>query len=891
MNRRKRMLEDLEQDIRRHIEIETEDNIGRGMSPEEARSAALRKFGNVTRAKEDAREVWSVVWLEQWLEDVRFGLRTLRKSPGFTIAAVLTLAIGIAANAAVFSVVNSVLLEPLRYPKSHELVALRQAAPGAAGLANFSEELRLSPSMYFTYAEQNRTFQSLGVWITATADVTGLAEPEEVRTVLITDGVLQSLAVRPIAGRWLSAQDQDAHGAETVMLSYGYWQRRFGGDPSAIGRNLVVDSRPREIVGVMPAGFHIVNRDADLILPLAFDRAKLILAGFGYQGIARLRPGVTIAQANADISRMLPIWMDSWSNGPATDPHVYETWRITPRVRPLKQEVVASVADVLWLVMATVGIVMLIACANVANLLLVKGEARQRELAIRAVLGAQRSRIVRQLLLESALLGLAGGALGLALAEAGLRLLVAIGPANLPRLAEISLAGRTLLFTLVLSLLSALLFGLFSALKYARPQVSVALHSEGRTASISRERHRARNLLVVAQMSMALVLLVCAGLMIRTFQALRKVEPGFAQPAHLQLMRISIPGSLVAEPERVTRMQNEIADRIAAIPGVASVGFTSGMPMEGIEPNWDSILIQGKTYAPGEIPPLYLYKYVSPGFFHAAGTRIVAGRELTWSEVYAHRSVGMVSENLAREMWGAPGNAIGKKFREFEGEPWREVIGVVEDVRENGLHQRAPAIVYWPSLVENLFGPGPLDAIRSVTFAIRSHRTGHDDFLNQVRRAVWSVNANLALASVETMQDLYDRSLAQTSFTLVILAIAGAMALALGVIGIYGVVSYIVGQRTHEIGVRMALGARPQEILGMVLSQGGKLAAAGIAFGLVLSVALTRLMATMLFGVSASDPATLAAVVVVLFVVALLACWVPARRAMRVDPMAALRYE
>ncbi|HKS65898.1 MAG TPA: ABC transporter permease [Candidatus Acidoferrales bacterium] len=891
MRRRKRMIEDLDAEIREHIERETEDNIDRGMSPHDARIAARRKFGNVGRVQEDTRDVWSIPWLEQILQDARYTLRALRRSPGFTIAAVLTLAIGIGANAAVFSVVNSVLLEPLRYPNPDQLVALRQAAPGAAGLANFSEGLPLSPSMYFTFAEHNGSFQAMGVWFPGTASVTGLAEPEQVRTVSVSDGVLETFDVPPLAGRWLSAADQDPHGSRRVMLSYGYWQQRFGGSLSAVGRNIVVDSQPREIVGVMPRGFRIVNEEPELILPLAFDRAKLILAGFGFQGVARLKPGVSVSQADADLSRMLPIWMDSWSNGPGTNPHFYDTWRITPQIRHLKDEVVGNVADILWVVMATVGIVMLIACANVANLLLVKGESRQQELAIRAVLGAPKGRIVRGLLVESVILGLLGGALGLALAGAGLRLLIAIGPANLPRLSDISFGGRALAFTLALSLISAVLFGLISALKHARPGGAVALRSESRTASASRERHRVRNALVVAQVAMALVLLVSAGLMIRTFVALRNVDPGFTSPAQLQLARISIPTQMVKEPVRVLRMQNEIADRIRAIPGVESVGFGSEMPMEGFEPNWDTIAIEGRNARGDANPPLYLYEYVSPGFFRTAGTRLIAGRDLTWTDVYGLRQVGLVSENLARDVWGSPSNAIGKRFREFSSEPWREVVGVVQDVREDGVNKKAPQIVYWPSMAANLYGPGAVDAVRTVTFAVRTERAGTEGFLKQLQRTVWSVNADLPLASVRTMQDVYDESLAQTSFSLIMLGIAAAMALTLGIIGIYGVVSYVLGQRLHEIGIRVALGAGPRDILQLVLGHSGRLAAAGIILGLVASLGLTRLMATMLFGVSATDPLTLLSVSLVLIGVSLLAGYVPARKAMRVDPMVALRHE
>ena len=894
MTNRKRMLQGLEQDILDHIETETRDNVERGMSPEEARRAALCKFGNVTRVQEETRGVWSVVWLEQLLRDLGYSFRGLRKSPGFTFVAVLTLALGMAATIAVFSVVNSVLLEPLSYPDPEQLVAVKQNAPGAAGLANFSDGLRLSASMYFTYAEHNRAFQSLGVWDTGTVDITGNGEPEQVRSVFISDGVLQALNVPPVAGRWLNAADQDPRGARNAMLNYGYWQRRFGGDTSVIGRHILVDSSSYQIVGVMPQGFRVVNAEPDLIIPVAFDRGKVTLAGFGFQGIARLKAGVGIAQADADLSRMLPIWMDSWSNGPGSNPRIYETWKISPAIRPLKQEVIGNIAEVLWLVMATVVMVMLIACANVANLLLVKGESRQPELGMRSVLGAPRSRIIRQLMLESAMLGLMGGVAGVALSYIGVRALVAMGPANLPRLSEISFGARSLGFTVLLCLLSTVLFGLISVLKYGRPRMAAAIRGDRRTSSTGRESNRARNMLVVAQIAMALVLLVSAGLMIRTFRALRRVEPGFADARHLQLMRISIPPEMVADTDRVIHMQNDILDKLRQIPGVESVAFGSEMPMEGFQSDWDEIMFEGKTYPADEIPPMYFYKHISPGFFQTAGTRLIAGRDLTWTEVYGRRPVGLISENLARESWGTPQNAIGKRFRETGDEPWREVIGVVEDVRENGVNQKAPSIVYWPPVRKGWSSKGKEIKdipVRETTFVMRSPRAGMETFLSQVRQAVWSVNSNLPVAAVRTMQDVYDQSLVETSFTLVILGIAGAMALVLGIVGIYGVVSWVVGQRVHEIGIRMALGARREHILQMVLGQGGRMAAAGIGLGLLASLGLTRLMTKLLFGVSASDPLTFAAVVITLLAVALLACWIPASRAMRIDPTIALRYE
>jgi len=376
------------EEIESYIEMETAENIGRGMPENEARYAAHRKLGNRTLIREEIYRMNTIGFLDTLGRDVRYGLRALRHNPTFTIVALLTLGIGIGANTAVFSVVNAVLLKPLPYPNAERLVAIWQAAPGAAGLASVSGDLMLSPSMYFTYAEQNKTFESLGVWNAGTVTVTGLAEPEQVRAVGVSDGALEALAVPPMLGRWLVRADQTVGAPETVLLGYGYWQRRFGGDRSVIGRSIRVESRPREIVGVMPKGFMFSNVDAELIVPTRFDRSKLILAGFGYQGIGRLKPGVTIAQANADIARLLPVWMDSWSNGPGTNPHVYEIWRITPALRSLKQDVVGNVGNVLLVLMGTIGIVMLIACANVANLLLVRAEARQQELAVRAALGA-----------------------------------------------------------------------------------------------------------------------------------------------------------------------------------------------------------------------------------------------------------------------------------------------------------------------------------------------------------------------------------------------------------------------------------------------------------------------------------------------------------------------
>jgi predicted permease len=825
------------------------------------------------------------------IQDLRYALRQLRKSPGFTAIAVITLALGIGANSAIFSVVNRVLLHPLPYPDSDHLIALWLDAPGAGGLASFSSGLQLSPSMYITFSDHNQTFRSMGIWTSGRANVTGVAQPEEVHTDLISEGILETLEVPPFLGRWFSRTDQEPRGAKTVMLSYGYWQRRFGGDPGVVGRTLQVDAQPREIVGVMPRGFRMVDQDFDLLIPMAVDRVHQKLAPFGYDGIARLKAGASLAQADADIAHLIPVWMDSWSNGPGTNPHYYDIWRITPKFHSLKQQVIGNIGSMLWVVLGTVGVVLLIACTNIANLLLVRTESRQQELTIRAALGAGRGRIARQLLVESVVVSLAGGVLAVGVADTALRLLAAAGPADLPRLSEISLDARALGFTFLLSVFSGVFFGSIPVWKYVRASGSRMMAGADRTATTSRSRRHSRNVLVIAQVAMALVLLISAALMIRTFAALRGVEPGFSGSTNVQTMRISIPDTLISNPLLVTRTQNNIADQIAAIPGVRAVGFASAVPMEGFDPNWDQLGVEGKNYEGGE-PPLRMFNYISPGYFHAMGTRIVAGRDFTWTDIYGLRPMVIVSENFARESWGLAAAAVGKRVRQFSNMPWQEVIGVVEDVRVHGVDKNAPPIIYWPAMLNDPYTAKPtIDGPNSVTFAIRSDRAGEQDFINKLQSAVWSVNSDLPVASVRTMQDIYSRSLARTSFTLIMLAIAGSMGLALSILGIYGVISYAVSQRTREIGIRLALGAQKRELRWMFIRSALKLASFGIAVGLIAASALVQLMRALLFGVSPLDPWTFITVPLVLTVAAVLASHLPARRASRLDPMVALRYE
>ncbi len=887
---RQRRYNDLSVSIQEHIAERTDELIAEGMPREHAEPAARREFGNLGLIEQRGREAWQWPALDSILADLKFIFRRLRKSPGFALTVLLTLAIGIGANTTVFSVLNGVILKPLPYPDSDRIVSLWLNAPGG-GLANFSNGLQLSPSMYLTFARHNHSFETIGIWTTQNANVTGLAQPEEVHTAVLSDGILQTLQVPATLGRWFSTADQDPHGAKSVMLSYGYWQRHFGGDRSVIGRSLQVDYQTRQIIGIMPRGFRMVDHDFDLLIPMALDQNNQKLAPFGYEGISRLKPGVTLPQADADLARLIPVWMDSWSNGPGTNSHYYEIWRISPNFRLLKEQVIGNIRGVLWIVMAPIGLVMVIACINIANLLLVRAEARQQELSIRAALGAGRRRIASELLLESVVLGLMGGLLAVGVALEGLRLLVAVGPANLPRLSELSLDTRSLEFTLLLSVLSGLLFGAIPALKYARSTSTAAAGGATRTASAGRALLRSRNLLVIAQVATAMVLLVSALLMIRTFAALRNVEPGFANPESLQTFRVSIPETLIRDPQTVTRTENEIADKLAAIPGVQSVGFALAFPMEGFDGNWDLIAVEGQRYEGGE-PPLYVYDFVSPNYFKTMGTHLVAGRDFTWRDIYGLHGYVMVSENFAREFWGSAAGAIGKRVRQYRDSPWLEVIGVVQDVHMHGVDEKAPAVIYWPTMVEYPAKPQPIvNSARTVRFVVQSPRAGTEVFVDQVQQAVWSINGSLPLASIQTMQQMYTLSLARTSFTLVMLAIAGSMALTLGILGIYGVISYTVSQRTREIGIRLALGAQKGDLKWMFVRSALVLTGIGVALGLCGAAALTQSMKTLLFGISPLDPLTYAAIPLVLLVSAVVASYLPARRAASIDPVEALRAE
>ena len=813
-------------------------------------------------------------------------LRRLGRSRLFTAITLITLAAGVGANTVIFSVLEGVLLKPLPYAHSNDLVGVWLTAPGLD-----IKDLNISPSTYFILRDQNQSFEDIGVYETDALSVTGTAEPERVSALDVTDGLLPVLGVTPVLGRSFSRADDTPGAPDTVMLTYGYWQHKLGGDPAAIGRTLIVDGKSRQIIGVLPRNFTFLDmNDLALLIPSQFNRATLKLGNYSFRSVARLKPGVTMARASADFARLIPVVLRSFPAPEGFSLKIFENARMAPSIRPLKQDVVGDIGGVLWLLMGSIAMVLLIACANVANLLLVRMEGRRQELAIRSALGAGWKQIAADVLFESAILGVAGSAIGLALAFGALRALVAMAGSSLPRVNEIGIDLPVLLFTFCISLLASSLCALIPVVKFAGVRSASGLREGGRALSQTRQQHRARNVLVVVQVALALVLLICSGLMIRTFRALTHVQPGFHDPATVQTFRISIPEAIVpgTKGEDVTRLEENILHKIEAIPGVSSAAFSSAIPMAGNNSN-DPVFAQDRVYREGDLP-LRRFKFVSPGFLAAVGTPMVAGRDFTWAEIYGKTPVAIVSENLAREYWGNPANALGKRVRVATVDAWREVVGVAGDVHDNGVNQDAPTTAYWPILMSGFEGQGAA-ARRDVAYAIRSPRAGSEAFLTEVRQAVWSVNGNLPLADVYTMEHFYKMSMARTSFTLVMLGVAGGMALLLGVVGIYGVIAYSVSQRRREIGIRMALGAQQQSVSGMFVRQGLSLAVVGVACGLVTAIIVMRFMSAVLFKVNPVDPLTYLAVSMGIVAVACLASYLPARRAATVDPIETLRAE
>jgi putative ABC transport system permease protein len=797
--------------------------------------------------------------------DVRYAARVFGKQPAFAAAAVLTLALGIGATTAMFSVVYGVLLKPLPFHEPERLVSLQQIAPHGAGGNH-------GPGTYLTYRENHQVFEGIGAWDPAEVSITGGRDPERVQALLVSASTLPLLRVQPILGRLFGAEDDTPGAPRRVMLTHGYWQRRFAGTDDVVGQQLVIDGRPTEVIGVLPASFTFLRTRPAVVLPMPLDVNAPRGISFGFQALARMKPGVTLAQANGDVARMISLL-----------PPTFARLELRPNVRPLAAEVIRDVGQILWILLAAVGVVLLVACGNVANLFLVRAEGRHQELAVRAALGAGRGRIARELLSESVVLAVAGGLLGVLLAQAAIGLLRAIAPAELPRVDDIGIDWMVLLFTASVSLLSGALCGALAVIRFGTPKLA-ALKEGGRSGSDGPGRHRTRDALVVGQVALALTLLIVSGLMIRTFIAMRQVDPGFARPEEVQTFVVAIPASFIADPQQAARTFAGVAEQLERVPGVTSVGLSSSITMDG-EDNGNYAAIEEFPDPEGTMVKLRRFKSIGPGYFETMGNRLVAGRSIAWNDIYEQRPVVIISEPLARQYWGEPAKAIGKRVRGSSSQfPWREIIGVSGNERDDGLTQPPTPIVYWPMLSESY-------RWRTMAYAVRSTRVGAPGFLRELEQAVWSVNPNLPLATVQTLEEIQASAMTQTSFALVMLGIAASVALLIGMVGIYGVVAYAAAQRTREIGVRMALGAQTGDVRKMFLRHGLWLTTIGIAIGVGIALMLTRVMSTFLFGVGPMDPITYAAVSAILAGMTLVATYLPAHRASRVDPVVALRAE
>jgi len=853
-----------------------------GMPPAEALRAARLDMGSMLALREQVRDsAWENA-IATIATDFRYAARRLAHSPSFSLIAIATLALGIGAIATIFTVIDGVLLRPLPYPGSGRLVALTHSAPGIN-----LDYLRMAPSLYYTYREEGRVFEDLAIWNGRRSTLTGLGEPEEVHTLFVTHQFLRVLQVQPPLGRDFAPTDGDAAAEPVALLSHSYWRQRFGADPAVLNRRIIVDGAAHTVIGVLPPSFEFLDEKISLIIPRRMRREEVMLIQFSEDGIARLKPGVTLAQANADVARCLLLAPTKFPLNKGFAANAFADAKITPKIRTLKDQFLGDTGGTLWLLLGSVGILLLIACANVSNLLLVRADSRRREFAVRAALGASWTRLARELLLEALLLGIAGGALGLALCHFAILTLKDSDFTSLPRLSAIAIDATSFALTFAVSIGVSLLFGAIPVWKYASPHIlETSRTNAGRAYTEGKERRRIRSVLVAVQIALAMMLLISSGLMLRTFHNLRAVDPGFTHPELVQAVRVSIPASHLAEPMRVIAMQHAILRKFEAISGVTAVSISTGPPMEGAARN--PLLVADKDYGEGTLPPVRVMRDVSPGYSQSIGSRLLAGRDLQWDDLYGFRRVCLITGNLARELWGTPHAALGKRVRRDTNEEWSQIIGVMSDIRDDGLNRDAPKAVYWPLLQGTAERPG---VSRHVDLLIRSPRAGSSSFIAELKRALAAVNPNLPLANIRTLETYYRRALARTSFTMILLAVAATMALTMGIIGIYGVIAYSVSRRRRDIGIRIALGSSIQGVTHIFLREGLIVSAIGAACGLIAALAVARSMQSLLYGVTSADPLTYALVLAALIASATLATWLPARRAATVDPIETLREE
>ncbi|HKQ79500.1 MAG TPA: ABC transporter permease [Blastocatellia bacterium] len=862
---------ELDEEVRFHLEREIEENIARGMSPEEARYAALRSFGGIERVKEESRDERGIRLLDEVRQDLRYGVRMLLKSPNYALIAVISLALGIGANTAIFSVVNTLLLKALPYHDPDRIVLVWGADNQSAAAARS----QVSATDVADWRRQNSVFAEITTYGNWSATLLSGNEPERINGIQVGDGYFSALQGKPLLGRVFLPEEQEDGKDFVIVLGHGLWQRRFGGDPQIIGRQVNLSGRPYTIVGVMPPDFQslpisLVEPRGEFYRPVAEKYDEAERSSRHLRAIARLNPSVTLRQAQAEMS-VIAHRLERQ--------HPQDNTNYSVRLTTLTEDTVGGLRQTLLLLLGAVLFVLLIACANVSNLLLARAAARQKELSIRAALGAGRLRLLRQLLTESVLLSLTGGALGLLLARWGTSLIESLGAQVTPLLSGVKLDARVLTFTLMISLLTGVVFGLAPALHVSRPDLNETLKDAGHSAGAGAHGSRLRGALVVAEMALALVLLICAGLLIQSVLRLRAVNPGF-NPSNLLTMNVALPSAKYPKPQQRVEFHNRLVERLVVLPGVNAAGFTSVLPFSS---NFDGrgLAVEDQPKPPGAEISVDLY-IITPDYLRTMAIPLRTGRPLTERDTEETPKVALINETMARALWPKQ-DPLGKRIKfpgsERNPQPWRSIVGVVADVAQYALDRQPPMQIYLA------------DAQYPASFMTLVVRTASDPagFASAVRNEVRALDKEQAVFGVAALEELIGASIALRRFLMLLLLSFAAVALSMAAVGIYGVISYAVTQRTREIGIRMALGAQASDVLRLVVGQGLRLVLSGVVIGLVVALGLTRLIKTMLFGVSARDPLTFIVISMLLTVVALLACWIPARRATKVDPLLALR--
>ena len=855
--RREQFDQDLREEMNLHLELR------RRTDP-----AAAQHFGNLTSLHERSRDTWGMTFVLQLAQDLRYGLRTMLRTPGFTAVAVIALALGIGANTAIFSVVNAVLMRPLAYRDPERLVTILHNGNGPVGTAN-----------YFDWRDQSTFFESMAGADYWTADLTGMDRAETISGVRVTQNLMPMLGVPPLLGR-LFLPGEDQKGAEhEVILSYRLWQRRFAGDRAVLGTSIRLNGQSYAIVGVMPPEFKFAPfwaTRAELWAPDMLADEAHNRGGNHLRVFARLKPGATLSQARTEMAAITSRLEQQF---PGTNRHV--------EVIPLKEKVVGKIETPLLVLMGAVGFVLLIACANVAHLLLARAAARQKEIAVRAALGAGRGRMIRQFLTESLLLASAGAAAGLLLAKIAINALVALKPADIPRIDTLSIDAKVAAFLFGVTLLTGVLFGLAPAWQVSPNGLAGALKESGRGTSDSLVRNRLRSFLVASEFALALVLLVGAGLMIRSFAALQSIDPGF-DPHNVLSMVVSVAGSKEAPPERREIFYRELLERMRALPGVQSASAINHLPLAGDLWGWNFTVEGRPRPKPGE-SPIGVYRIVMPDYFRAMGLPIVRGRAISATDDRSAPGVVIINQRAAARYWPAE-DPIGKRITFDDGKTWLSIIGVSKDAAEGDWAARTESEVYLAALQNRQFLGEPGSHASYLTLVIRT-AGAPGSLAAAARDTVWSLDRDLPVSQVLTMDQVVSEANAQPRFEMLLLVVFAAIALVLAAVGIYGVMSYSVSRRAHELGIRISLGASRGNVLRLVIGHGMALAIAGCAAGAAGALFLTRLMTRLLYGVRPTDPLTFGGVALLLMLIALLATYIPARRATRIDPIAALRCE